>query len=242
VILRGQTVVKNGVTLTILPGTVVKFEWTDEDGNDIGDGELNVEGRLVARGTKDNRITFTSAREKPAMKDWTYIMISVNKDSLLEHCVIEYAFSGIQIHYSTCIVRNCLIRNNWEGIRFSTTEAEIYNNDFVDNNSGIYYQSHGSRVTVTRNRFKGNGYAVFAPARCASTVKFAANCFDGSSHYNINFGDEQFKDVDYSNNWWGTIDPARIRATLYDGHIDPRLGKAVFEPFLTEPVSDCGIR
>ncbi len=51
VILRGQNVVKKGATLTILPGTRVRFVWIDEDGDGIGDGELNVEGRIVARGT-----------------------------------------------------------------------------------------------------------------------------------------------------------------------------------------------
>ncbi len=67
--IEGQTVVKRGATLTILPGTTVKFLWSDEDGDAIGDGELNCEGRIVARGTKESPIRFTSAREAPKPGD-----------------------------------------------------------------------------------------------------------------------------------------------------------------------------
>jgi len=67
VTITGQTVVKKGVTLTILPGTTVRFLWIDEDGDGIGDSELNVEGRIVARGKKDKGITFTSGKADPQM-------------------------------------------------------------------------------------------------------------------------------------------------------------------------------
>ena len=59
VILSGQSVVRRGVTLTILPGTTIKFAWTDEEKDDVGDGELTVEGRLIAKGTKEQPILFT---------------------------------------------------------------------------------------------------------------------------------------------------------------------------------------
>ena len=62
VTITGQTVVKKGATLTILPGTTVRFLWIDEDGDGIGDSELNVEGRIVARGEKGTGITFTRGR------------------------------------------------------------------------------------------------------------------------------------------------------------------------------------
>jgi hypothetical protein len=242
VLLKGQIVVKKGATLTILPGTVVRFLWSDEDGDAIGDGELNVEGRLLAEGTRERPIVFTSARETPAMKDWTFVMISTSKDSVLAHCVLEYAFTGVQIHYSTCTVRDCLFRRNWEGLRFSTTRADIHHNDFLDNGTGIYYQSHGSPVTVTRNRFAGNGYAVFAPIRCSSTVEFSRNNFEGSLRYQVNLGDEQVQDLDFRHNWWGSADREVIQSGIFDRHRDARLGRVIFEPFLTGPEGDCGRR
>jgi len=241
VIIRGQTVVKKGATLTILPGTVVKFAWIDEDGDNIGDGELNVEGHLIARGTKDNMITFTSAQEKPKMKDWTFLMISVNRDSTVEYCIFEYGFTGVQVHYSTAAIRNNLIRNNFEGIRFSTTDVVIEHNEIRDNTYGIRYESRGSKTFVTNNVFKDNAYAFFPVQKCSSTVTIKDNNIESSS-YNVNMGDNQREDLDYSGNWWGTADREKIDAAFFDKGKDETLGKVIFEPYLKAPVAGCGIK
>ena len=240
VIIRGQTVVKKGATLTIMPGTVVKFVWIDEDGDDIGDGELTVEGRIIAKGTKDNMIRFTSAQESPKMKDWTFLMISVNRDSIVEHCIFEYAFTGIQVHYSTAVIRDNLIRNNFEGIRFSTTDVVIEHNDIRDNTYGIRYESRGSKTTVSRNTFKGNAYGFFPVQKCSSTVAIKDNNIESTS-YNVNMGDNQREDLDYSGNWWGSADKAVVESALFDRTKDPSLGRVLYEPFLKGPVKDCGM-
>jgi len=241
VVLRGQNVVRRGVTLTILPGTVVKFAWIDEDGDNIGDGELTVEGRFIAKGTKEQPILFTSAREKPAMKDWTFVQISVSKDSLVEHCIFEYGFSGLQIHYSTANIRQNLFRYNFEGIRFSTTDILIEANDIVDNYYGIRCEANGSRTTITKNRFLRNDYAFFPVRKTWDTVKVFGNNIEGSKVYQVNLGQTQNQDLDFANNWWGTDDARKIVDGLYDGTKDPALGKVRYEPFLRQPVKDAGI-
>jgi len=240
VVLRGQNVVKRGVTLTILPGTVVKFVWIDEDGDNIGDGELTVEGRLIAKGEKDNLITFTSAQPNPKAKDWTFVQISVSKDSVVEYCKFEYAFSGLQVHYSTATIRNNVFRHNFEGIRFSTTDVIIEHNDIIDNYYGIRCEAHGSRTTVRNNRFMGNDYAFFPVQKTWDSVKIYDNNIEGSKEYNVNFGTNQKQDMDFTNNWWGTLDPAKIEAGIFDGTKDDSLGRVKYTPFLKEPVKDCG--
>lgn len=241
VVLRGQNVVRRGVTLTILPGTVVKFAWIDEDGDDIGDGELTVEGRLVARGTRNNPILFTSAKESPAPKDWTFVQISVSKNSLVEHCIFEYAFSGLQVHYSTATIHQSLFRNNFEGIRFSTTDILIEHNDLLDNYYGIRCEANGSRTTVRNNRFSGNDHAFFPVRKTWETVKVYDNNFEGSKNYQVKLGQTQYKDLDFTNNWWGTTDPEQIAAGFFDKDMEPLLGKVKFEPFLREPVQGAGM-
>ena len=241
VVLRGQNVVRRGVTLTILPGTVVKFAWIDEDGDDIGDGELTVEGRLVARGTRNNPILFTSAKESPAPKDWTFVQISVSKNSLVEHCIFEYAFSGLQVHYSTATIHQSLFRNNFEGIRFSTTDILIEHNDLLDNYYGIRCEANGSRTTVRNNRFSGNDHAFFPVRKTWETVKVYDNNFEGSKNYQVKLGQTQYKDLDFSNNWWGTSDPEQIAAGFFDKDMEPLLGKVKFEPYLREPVQGAGM-
>jgi len=46
------------------------------------------------------------------------------------------------------------------------------------------------------------------------------------------------QDVNMTRNWWGTTDAQAIKAKLYDYTIDFRLGRILYEPFLTEPPVD----
>jgi len=234
VYVKGQTVVKKGATLTVMPGTVVRFEWSDEDGDNIGDGELNIEGRIIAKGAKDRMITFTSAKDKPAQKDWTFLMISVNQDSLIEYCIFEYAFSGVQVHYSTAAIRNNIFRNNFEGIRFSTTDVLIERNEIIDNTYGIRYEARGSDTEITDNVFRDNEYAFFPVQKCTGTVKIHHNSIT-SLNYNVKMGQNQRADLDYSQNWWGTTDPKEIEDGFFDRRKDPTLGKVIYEPALPAP-------
>ncbi len=60
-IVTGNTLVINGITLTIQPGVVVKFDSTKA---------LQIDGELIARGTVQNRITFTATDTTPAKGSW----------------------------------------------------------------------------------------------------------------------------------------------------------------------------
>ena len=242
VTITGQTVVKKGATLTILPGTTVRFLWIDEDGDGIGDSELNVEGRIVARGEKGTGITFTSGKANPQMKDWTFIMVSTNKDSLFEYCTVEYAFTGIQVHYSSATIRNCLFRRNFEGVRFSTTAVDILNCDFTENYYGLRFEANGSRANVLRNRIEGNRYGIFPPGRGTQTMKFEQNNITGNSEFQVYFGDNQRADLDFSGNWWGSSAPGTIVAGFFDKTKDPVLGRVLWEPALQAPAVPCGIQ
>ena len=241
VILRGQNVVRRGVTLTIEPGTVIKFPWVDADGDGIGDGELTVEGRLIARGTTAKPILFTSGKKDPAPKDWTFVQISVSKDSLVAHCIFEYAFSGLQVHYSSAVIRDSLFRNNFEGIRFSTTDILIEHNDLIDNYYGVRCEANGSRTTITKNRFVGNDNAFFPVRKTGNTVKVFDNNIEGSKSYQVKLGMTQYQSLDFTNNWWGTADPKAIAAGFFDRGMEPTLGKVLFKPFLQQPVADAGM-
>jgi parallel beta-helix repeat protein len=235
-------VVRRGVTLTILPGTVIKFAWVDEDGDDIGDGELTVEGRIIAKGTRENPILFTSAKDSPAPKDWTFVQISVSKDSLIEHSIFEYAFSGLQVHYSTATIHKSLFRNNFEGIRFSTTDILIEHNDILNNYYGIRCEANGSRTTVRKNRFLGNDNAFFPVRKTWDSVKVYDNNFEGSENYQVKMGQTQHKDLDFTNNWWGSTDSGLIAEGFFDKAMEPLLGRVKYEPFLLEPVKDAGMQ
>ncbi len=239
--LIGQNVVKRGCTLTILPGTVIKFPWIDEDKNGIGDGELTIEGRLVAIGTKDKPIVFTSGQPKPKKKDWTFVQIAMSKNSIVKYCEFEYAFTGLQVHYSTGTISDNLFTNNFEGMRFSTTDVMIEHNNFINNDFGIRCEALGSHTTIRNNLFRGNGQTFFPVRKTWNTVKIYDNNILDSREYAVNFGMYQNQDIDFTNNWWGATDASTIESKIYDKSKDNTLGKADFIPFLKEPVRNCGI-
>jgi parallel beta-helix repeat protein len=241
VLAAGRTVVRRGATLTILPGTTVKFAWSDVDGNRIGDGELNVEGRLIARGTPDKMITFTSAREEPGKKDWTYVMLSMNRESVVEHCIFEYAFTGLQAHLSKAVIRDSIFRGNFEGLRFSTSDLLIEHNDIRGNTYGIRYESRGSETTIAGNDISGNEYAFFPVVRSTMEVKIAGNTIV-STGYNVKMGQRQNEDLEFRSNWWGSGEPSAIEEGFFDGRRDGTLGRVLYEPFLTAPPEGAGRR
>ena len=236
----GQVVVKKGATLTILPGTSVRFAWLDEDGDGIGDGELDVEGRLVARGTREQPITFTSAREQPAPKDWTYVMISTSRESVVEYCLFEYAFTGLQVHLSSAAVRNSRFRRNFEALRFSTSAIVVERNEIAENTYGIRYESRGSTGSIARNTVADNEYGFFPVVKSTPGVRIFENNIVNRG-YNVKVGAEQREDLDFRGNWWGTAVPEAIAEGFFDKRRDGSIGRVLFEPFLDKAVEPCGI-
>ncbi|MHB8834610.1 MAG: NosD domain-containing protein [Candidatus Methylomirabilia bacterium] len=236
----GQVVVKKGATLTIEPGTTVRFAWSDEDGNGIGDGELAVEGSLLARGTRERPITFTSAREQPAPKDWTFLIISTSRGSLVERCVFEYGFTGLQVHLSSVTVRNNRFRRNFEALRFSTSEIVVERNEIAGNTYGIRYESRGSSGTVTGNTIADNEYGFFPVVKNTSGVRIFENNIVNRG-YNVKMGAEQREDLDFRGNWWGTAVPEAVAEGFFDKRQDGSIGRVLFEPFLKKAVEPCGV-
>ena len=96
-IVDGDIIIRHDATLTIAPGTVVKFEY---------DRGIQVEGKLVAQGNASNPVYFTSSRNDllcgdtnndgtatvPVAGDWRWIEFSASSDpsSVIRYAVIEY--------------------------------------------------------------------------------------------------------------------------------------------------------
>lgn len=234
---RGVLLVDRDAYLRIEPGTEVVFLHVDEDGDGIGDGELNVLGTLSAVGTPSQPIVFRSDRGRK--KDWTFLHLSGNRESRLAHCVFRDAFTGIQLHYVNAHVSNCLFFNNHEGLRYSTVRGEIRHNTFQGNTVGVRFEGRQSRVLVEKNLFFDNDIAVFPVTLGSRDDRFRSNVFS-SREYNVRLGIEQKGDLDFSHNFWGVSSRDRISETIFDGRDDPSLGTVEFEPFLADPVPGAG--
>lgn len=237
--LTGVVLVERGVHLRIEPGTEVIFAYTDDDGDGIGDGTLNVLGTLTAVGTPEEPVIFRSSRGRK--KDWTFLHLSGSGESRVEKCVIRDAFTGIQLHYTRARVANCLFVNNHEGLRYSTIRGDIRHNTFTGNTVGIRFEGRQSTVLVEKNLFTDNGTAVFPVMEGAAGDRFRRNSFT-STGYNVRLGIGQKDDLDFSGNYWGTDDGDLALSSIYDGRADDALGRVRIDPILPEPVGDAGLQ
>ncbi|HWR58475.1 MAG TPA: right-handed parallel beta-helix repeat-containing protein [Thermodesulfovibrionales bacterium] len=255
ILISGKILVKRGVTLKIEPGTVVKFKKIDRDDNEVGDGEIMVEGRIIARGTKERRIIFASAEKNPGLKDWSYVLLLTSvTDNAFEYCEFRNAFTGVQVHYSTAKITDCLFENNNEGLRFSRANLALQYNSFVNNDLGFRFSRFEGNVTVTNNLITGNGVGILFLRPHLNSVDFDEpqtlvkmplirdNNIYGNQKYNSRMGDRSTLDVDAVKNWWGSVKKEDIEKMFFDKKDDSELGALVYSPFLAEPVKVAGVR
>lgn len=152
--------VRNGATLTIEPGTVIKF--TPNGILEVGYGE---NATLVASGTAAAPITFTSAAAAPAPGAWNYIYFGENtlQNTVMNHCIVEYA--GSEPYYGAMMVDGC---------RITVTNCTFRNNAGTQTVHVPWRDPSDGFVTFTGNTFTGNsGHALAIPAEYVNTLSSA---------------------------------------------------------------------
>ncbi len=234
--ITGVVVVKKSGHLTILPGTRILFKKIDRDGDGIGDSELLVEGGIVARGTAEAPILFTSAAAEPRKADWKFLYLDFATEGVIEHIVSEYAFSGIQVHFCKASIRNSVFRHNIDGVRFSTVNLEVEGNLIHDNTHGLRYEERRGRAHIHHNEIRDNDIGIFVVTRSDDNSLITRNNITNSRLYQVKLGLDQHSDVTFPANWWGTAEPSEIQKSFLDHSFDPALGKVQAPRPLAEPV------
>ena len=135
--------INEGGSLTIMPGVTVLM--TEDGYIRIGSGS---EGKLVAQGTAEAPITFTSAMNDKYPGDWEglYFQQYTGAGSVLDHCKILYGGEGgaasVDFYYTNAKVslKNSEVAySNGYGIWVRDEEGimpELSNNNFHDNKNG----------------------------------------------------------------------------------------------------------
>lgn len=155
VLVDGIVTVAPGVVLEIRPGTVVRFTRRDSNQDGIGEHELFIQGRLLAQGTAEQPIVFTSAEANPAPADWGALnMMASEEANLFSHCRIEYAYRGFHAHFAAAKLDHCLLRFNQRGVQFQESEVDMVDSQIVDNLNGLQFRN--SQVNLARLEVKGN--------------------------------------------------------------------------------------
>ena len=229
----GVVVVGPDGELSIEAGTRVVFVPRDDDGDGIGDSELRIEGRLTVEGTEREPVLFTSGAPQPAAADWKYLMINHAREAVVRHAIFEYAYSGVQVHYTRALFDGIVSRHNVDGFRFSTAPVTLRSSLLFANENGIRFEERGAGAVIEGNRIAANRVGIFAVVKCRGLTSFSGNAVVGSGEYAVKLGQEQVYDLPIQGNWWGTDDPLRITSAFFDGRVESSLGRVLFEPFLT---------
>ncbi len=150
--------------LTVRPGAIVRFEVGDDqkggdevpaDGyNDLdptrllsyatAHSNLHVLRKIIASGTEDAPIIFTSASKIPTYADWEAIIFSGN-GSILDHIIVEYSRNGVNPigRQPDSILRNSIVRHTfWGAVSSGHSPIQVLNNQLSDcGHEGVDIQS-----------------------------------------------------------------------------------------------------
>lgn len=156
VLIDGILTVPVGVTLEIRPGSVVRFTRLDSNNDDIGEHELFVQGTLLALGSAERPVTFTSAEPHPRPGDWGALnMMASEQDNRLSHCVVEYGYRGFHAHFARGVVADTVLRHNARGAQFQESTVTIERCRVVDNLNGIQFRNS---TVVLRDSLVADNY------------------------------------------------------------------------------------
>ena len=164
VLIDGVVTVAPGVTLELRPGTTVRFTRLDSNNDQIGEHELFVQGRLLALGTVEQPIVFTSAEAEPVAGDWGALnMMASTTENLLQYTRVEYAYRGLHAHYGRARLDHARFVNNRRGAQFQESAVQIDSTLFSDNLNGLQFRD--STVTVTDSTVRGSYWGI----RCVNS-------------------------------------------------------------------------
>ncbi|MBD3393859.1 MAG: hypothetical protein GF418_17140 [Chitinivibrionales bacterium] len=182
-LVAGDIYVPTGKSVTIEPGAVLLF---------VNFTGLQIQGRLVAKGTGDNPVVFTSENDTeynrhespdPAPYDWNGVYI--HKDAIgteMEHCIVQYSVDGLVSETRFVRLAPCVFRHNGranltiEGVEHDVGEGPYeYSLSVKDAKlDGVPLSVLSDPLAPRRNILRYSGLAL-AVGGAALGVVFASN-------------------------------------------------------------------
>jgi hypothetical protein len=173
-----DVVIDGGATLYIEPGVVIEFEQNTS--------LIAEDGGVIARGTKENPITFTAAASSPTPGFYNNAVRLSKKskvNSSFAYCIIKYATTAFDIYAGAPEISYCQIIYSAQNAVFCRNDATpvLSYNTFAENHGEGAIKCVGmANPRIKFNNFSGNTVAI----QSFSTIY-----------------------IDARNNWWGASPP-----------------------------------
>jgi len=233
-------------TLTIDPGVIMKFQAAG----------IASTGRLIANGTEDKNITFTSyrdltvganadANELAQPGDWYGLSFSdslFEAQNILNHSVVRYG-NSVYAYESDITIKNSIISNNfYQGIYVYNSSPTITGNDIWGNRSnGIYIRNSYANPIVSFNRISSNlNHGIYLINDANATLT------NNLIYLNRNYGiyNDTSNRIDASSTWWGDTDGSGPYHTTTNatGTGDEVSNSVTYTPFVTTQPFDYNYR
>ena len=142
--------VVEGATLTIEPGTVIKF--TENSELDVGYSQSG--SAIIANGTVDNPIIFTSAAATPSAGDWYGIWLYSGTSGVtsFRYCTIQYA-GGYSENSGSVNLEDCKIIFENNTVKYSGHQGLVldYDASFVSFMNNVVEENAGHAIILYPN-------------------------------------------------------------------------------------------
>ncbi len=169
-IIASNVLVVGGVKLTILPGTVIKFN---------SQKALQVDGELNVLGTDDARVTFTANTTNPTAGFWDAVIVASGTnasevDSLGNYVSgnivrnADFRYGGyvttenysamLECRYTNLYLEKCSFKKSASfGISFNSYGSNSSKHTYIKENQidscDVFLQAHGPQISIISNKF-----------------------------------------------------------------------------------------
>jgi len=160
-ILSNNVTVSPAATLTIEPGVQVRFG---------GEYSMTVNGQIIADGTDDKTILFTT-NDPTQHTLWNTIAITGSQQSLFVNCIIEFASNGTTLEGGNVNIQKSTFRNNLEnGIAFQSGTIAIQESNFSDNMGNAIAIDGNGQVDIRSNAIQSNKNGLFLTSQASGNI------------------------------------------------------------------------
>ena len=195
--------IPENITLTILPGTWVEFRHYRGYREDTSVSLTVAGGTLIAIGSPDAQIWFTSDAEDPINGDWGGISCAQTNDTIFKYVIVEFSIIGIEQWDSQVTISHSIVRwTNTEGIAaFASSPIIEYNLLYECAYHELIMELWNPNVTIRYNVFKGGHNGIYAETSNATIVgNYFVNYTDiaifGREFSNMTIIENRFENID----------------------------------------------